>query len=241
MRTIILFLLLGLVSVSTASGRSPQDYLATRLNKPVSGYNPGTLNFVGALIRVSTDFRVPMGIAWVDLPESRAKRRFAWKNATVNEIIRDIVKTQSGYHVEAREGVLEIIPPIPDNENFLKIRVGHFSVEDQYLEIVNYRLHSLVAPVEGNHQISIAGPGDSKISLNLSDANVENVLDAICAASNRKIWVVTFSDDSKLTSRGLRKTISLWSARPSRPDEPGWDTVRWGDPTPPLATGTSPQ
>jgi hypothetical protein len=81
--------------------------------------------------------------------------------------------------------------------------------------------------------------GDSKVSVELKDATVENILDALAVASNRKIWIVTFANDPKLTPTGLRKTTSLFTDAPV-PDkeQPTWHLQRWGDPMPRPATAT---
>jgi hypothetical protein len=235
--SITLVLLLALLP-SCAWPSSPDD-LTARLNKSVSNYNLGTFNFVSALIRVSNDFEIPIGIVWVNSVAAHAELSFAWKKTTAMEIIQDIASTQLGYQVEVRNGVVHIWPSglIPDRENFLKLKVPAFDVHDAYIEIASFKLHMLVAPRKYG-QISIGGTGDSKVTLELKNASVEAALDALVVASNRKIWVVTFSDDAKLTATGLRRAESLWSGK-ATPDEeqPSWDLIRWGDPLPPLLAG----
>jgi len=240
MKRTIAFLLLACCSSSGPGYLGPSQDLASKLHKATPSYHIGAVNFVQALVQVSGDFQIPMGITWVNSPATLAQLPLAWAHTTPDEIIRDIVKTQPGYEVRVDDGIVHIFRSIQDNENFLKIRIGRFSASDQPVEVTYYRLHTTLAPAKGNHQISIAGPGDSKVTLDLSDPTVEDVLDAISVASSRKIWIVTFSDDTGLTPRGLRRTLSLWSANPSEPDQPGWDVIRWGDPLPPLLTAAKP-
>jgi len=219
---------------------STADDLAVKLGKRVFNYNLGTANFVAALIRVSSDFQVPIGISWVNSPAARAEVPFAWKEATLQEVIEGIAGTQSGYHVQAKNGVVHVWPSIPDGQNFLEMRIGEFNIQNQIVELAYFKLHTLVTPARrGNQQFSIAGPGDSKVTVELKNPTAEDVLDAIAVASNRKIWVVTFVDDAGLTPRGMRRTVSLWSPKP-QPDEeqPGWDLFRWGDSLPPLVAST---
>jgi hypothetical protein len=240
MRTTAFLLVACLISGGAVRQVSPSEDLKSKLNEEISSYHIPAGTFVGALIKVSGDFHIPMGIVWVDSPASLAQSPFDRTHATPDEIIRDIVRTQPGYEVHVGDGIVHIFRPIQDNENFLKIRVGRFSANDQPVELAEYRLHSAVAPIKGNHQISIAGPGDSRVTLQLSDPTVEDVLDAISVASNRKIWIATFSDDAGLTPRGLRRTLSLWNDKPSEPDQPGWDVIRWGDPLPPMLVARNP-
>ena len=220
--------------VSLASGSPLPDDLTVKLSKHVTNYNLGVFNFLEALIRVSNDFQIPMGIVWVNSPAERAELPFAWKDATVQEIIEGIAKTQPGYRVQVKNGVVHISPPalVPDRQNFLKLKVEPLEVHDE-VEVASWKLYTLIIPIRGNYQISIGATGDSKVDVKVKDSTVENILDALVAASNRKIWVVTFADDTGLTARGFRRTRSLWTDAPI-PDEqePAWALLRWGDPMP---------
>src|SRR6266705_1088909 len=60
-------------TVSAASASPAKDDLSIKLSKHVSNYNLGVFNIVEALIRVSNDFQIPMGIAWVNTPAARSE------------------------------------------------------------------------------------------------------------------------------------------------------------------------
>jgi hypothetical protein len=242
LRSITLVLLLALLPSCAGpliSTPSPTDDLTAKLSKSVSNYNLGVFNFVGALIRVSNDFEIPLGMAWVNSPAAHTEMPFSWKKTTVLEIIQDIANTQPGYQVYVRNGVVHIWPSglIPDRENFLKLKISAFDVRDEYVELASFKLHTLVTP-RNYGGISIGATGDSKVTLELKNTSVETALDALVVTSNRKIWVVTFSDNAKQTARGFRRAESLWSGK-ATPDEeqPSWDLIRWGDPLPPLVAG----
>jgi hypothetical protein len=232
--------LLGLA----AKGQSPvpvSDDVSLRLDKNVANYNLGTFNFVEALIRVAADFRIPMGISWINAPPARAAMPFAWKAATVRQIIQDIANAEPGYSVQVRDGVAHIFPEsIPDRENFLKMKIEDFSAHDAYVEVASFKLHTLVTP-RTYGMISIGATGDSKVDVELKGRTVADCLDALALASNRRIWIVTFTDEKSLTANGFRKTSSLWTDKPT-PDEeqPIWQLMRWGDPIPPLVLTTKP-
>src|ERR1700746_2126918 len=121
-RTLVLLLFAVRVSSAAVTPSSTQaDDHALKLSKRASSYNIGPLSLVGALLRVSNDFGVPMGIVWVNTPSARAERLFAWKDTTVQQIIQTIAKTQPGYAVQTNNGVVHVFPSgvIPDGENFL--------------------------------------------------------------------------------------------------------------------------
>lgn len=193
-------------------------------------------------MRVSNDFQIPMGIVWVNSPAARAEVPFAWKDASVRGLIDDIAKNQPGYKVELRNGVVHVFPGfIPDRENFLKLKIGTFLLHDSYLEVASFKLHTLITPIRGNYQISVAGPGDSRVSIELTDSTAENALDALVVASNRKVWIVTFPPESTLTPSGFRRTMSLFTDTPIADDEqPVWYLYRSGDPLPRVISSERP-
>lgn len=220
--------------LSVAMGTQATDELTTKLHKRTANYSLVGFNFAEALIRVSSDFRIPMGFTWVNTPAARAEIPFAWKDTTVQEIIESIAKKQPGYHVDVGDALVHISPLglIPDRQNFLKLRIARFEVQDDYIEVASWRLQALVTP-RTYGATSIGATGDSKVNLDLKDSTVEDILDALAAASNRKIWIVTFAGDTGLTPTGFRRTMSLWSGRPAPDDEhASWDLLRWGDPMP---------
>jgi len=213
------------------SGASRPEDLSVKLSKRVANYNLGMSNFVDALLHVSSDFQIPMGVVWVNTPAARAELAFAWKDATVQEIIEAIGKTQPGYGVRVRNGVLHVSPPalIPDQENFLTLKIKTFEVHNDYLEVASSKLHDLIKPRLGGTSIGLSG-NEPRISLEMKDSTVEEIMDALVIASRRKIWVVTFSNDVNVTPTGFRRTMSLGSDAPS-PDQwqPAWNLLHWGD------------
>ena len=218
-----------------APSAAPDD-LTVKLGKRVSNYNLAGVNFIDALIRVSKDFQIPMGITWVRTPAALAETPLVSTDATVEEIIESIARTQPGYRVEIAKGMVHVFPTglIPDQQNFLKLNIKSFEVHSE-VEVAFWKLHMLITPrTAGSYQVSIAGPGDEpKIDVEMKDSTVQAVLDELAMDSTRKIWVVTFTDDARLTAQGLRQTASLWNDKVGRDDgQPAWDSLRWSDPPP---------
>ena len=226
----------------TVSSLSETAALHLNLAARVQNYSLNANNFLDALTHVAADFRLPMGIEWVNRPDAKVSFNQSWKNVTVKEILRDIVKTQPNYEVQIRNGVLHILTPrlIPDQQNFLNQKVGDFMVDKQSVEIVSVKLQMFVnnivsPPKPGPHGIgfSIASnPSEPDLSFEIKDTNVKEILNTIIYKSARKIWIVTFSD-SEMTESGFCRTLSLWDARPI-PDErqPVWNLFHWGDALP---------
>ncbi len=102
-------------------------------------------------------------------------------------------------------------------------------MQNESTEMALLKLHDLITPRK-TAGISIGGNMDPKITLQLKDSTVQDILDALVVASARKIWIVTFSNDPTLTATGFRRSMSLWSQTPS--PEPAWDLLHWGDKVP---------
>ncbi len=236
---LLLLLFAWCVSLSPARASSAQSAaLAGRLDTRVPRYDLGSVDFLGAIMQASKDFEVPIGIVWVNSVPTRRLTTLSWKDKTVREILADIAQTQSGYRMALQDGIVHIFPHglMPDRENFLHMKIEDFETHDTVLELALFKLHMLVNPIHGSFQLSVAGPGDSKVSLDLKDVTVENILDALAVASNRKVWIVTYSPGASKTANGFRRTSSLFTDH-EVPDnqQPIWYFHRWGDPLPPAA------
>jgi hypothetical protein len=90
---------------------------------------------------------------------------FAWKNETVQGVIETIAKTQPGYRVQAKNAVVHVFPGslIGDQENFLKLKIEEFSVNDTYIELASFKLHMLVTPAR-MAQSALAPPATRRLA-----------------------------------------------------------------------------
>ncbi len=228
-----------------ASVPEAHQELNTKLDTKVHDYNLSAANFVEALTHVVGEFEIPMGIEWVDTPTAKARLNLSWKNATLEEVIRSITESQPGYQMEIKSGLVHIHPSklIRDRQNFLKIKIKAFQSHDELDDVVSSKLRDLVKltvspprPQRGRGGIGSSGAATldvPRINLRLQGVTVEDVLDALVTASAKRIWIVTFSDDPKLTTTGYRRTLSLWNSSPIPDNEqPVWDLFHWGDPIP---------
>lgn len=227
------------------SSPTVSDQLASKLGTRVPKYDLNAGNFVDALTRVGSEFQVPMGIEWVNASAARVKLNRSWKDVTVEEIIQTIVKTQPGYEILVRGGIVRVYSPklIPERQNFLRLHIDRLHVNREVVEIASRRLRERVKltvsppkPQPGGGGVGsslLTNPDDPQISLQLSNASVEEILDALAVASARKIWIVTFSESPSLTPTGFRRTLSLWNSTPMSDDEqPVWDMFHWGEALP---------
>ena len=240
----LLFLVLQPARIMYSAEQQASPDLVAQLSQRVNTYNLHADSFVEALAKVAGEFRIPMGIVWIEKPSAKGTLSFSWVGATVQEIIEEIVATQYGYQLHISNGVAhvssaEILP----EQNVLRIRVGKFAVHHEVLPLATRSLQELVrtavSPSKDTANIgrgsSLAANADeAKIDLQqLENTTVEEILDSLVAVSDSKIWIVTFEDNFILSSGGFRRTLSLWSDS-SVPDteQPVWDMFRWGRPIP---------
>jgi hypothetical protein len=232
--------------------RSPEPVeLAAKLQERVPRYDLRAASFPVALLKVAGDFKLPMGIEWKYSASTIRPLTVSRENATVREIIEGILAAQPGYELRVEDGVLRVsaAKPPADGRTFLKLRVGEFRAQNVPLETATKRLRELakaiVSPPHLAHGESPQhGTGFSQgieveepvLSLDVQDASVDDVLDALALASDKKVWVVTYAPDSATTRTGFWRTVSLWNDRPIPDDEqPVWDFLRWGQVPPMLA------
>jgi hypothetical protein len=175
--------------------------LRANLEVTVARYRLQNMNFIEALAKVGSDFKIPMGIAWVSTPRTRALVNLSWRNATVGRILETLTKTQPGYKMRRVGGVVRIWCPtlVPDRVNPMKVAIGSFEVTDVAAEEASRQLHDAVrqrirppvarSGVKGGTIASGAtNSADPKITVQLTNATAEEVLDALAVTSARKIW-----------------------------------------------------
>jgi|GEM_PF-1313717 len=212
------------------------DDLETRLSVKNAHYDLGRCTPIQALLRVSSDFHIPMGISWVNTSGSRATFPFRWENATVREIIESIGNL--GYTIEFQKQIVHISgdTSVPYSQNFLWTRIESFEVHAQHPRLAELQLHDMLAPPRYGG-VSIGVPSRAKITLDIKHTDVRSILDALAVSdsSGGRNWLVAFSEEQAATAKGFRRTISLWSAAiPPDKDQPVWTFLDWGAELPPV-------
>ena len=198
-----------------------------------------------ALISVADRFQLPMGIEWSRPPEAAKKITLAWKDTTVQQILKTIVSQQAGYELEVtKNGVVHVFPKEmrSNPQNFLNLTIDHLEIHDQVLEVASHQLRDLIrlrflalAPHPPKQPAGMAYSqgvqvDDPVFSLALAHVPVREVLDDLVELSDRKIWVVTFAGVNQITPTGYRRTVTLWNnADIQDSEQPVWDMFRWTD------------
>lgn len=227
----------------TQLGKRGSVGLEAKLQTHVTNYQLVADDFLDALLKVASEYKIPMGVVWVRTPAAMPGVNLSKKDATVQEIIQSLLKTQPEYTMTAKSGLVHIFAPglVPDRENFLTLNVPEFEVHNQVVELAERRLGDIVRatvsppkPVPGGTRGGTGGSlavevGDPELTLSLQDVTVEDVLDALTLASDRGVWIVTFAPPGELTPAGFRRTLSPVSERVVPDSEqPVWELLQWG-------------
>jgi hypothetical protein len=211
--------------------------LDAKLAIPVHDYALTANSFAEGLLEVASQFRIPIGIQWVSSPKTRARFAVDRTDATVKGIIEAIVDSQPGYRINVNNGVVHITTAeVNPKQNFVLLPVRSFDARQELVEMAQQKLRDLVkaetvppkAAAGGVAGSLISNVGEPRIDVHVTDATVEDVLDALATASTFKIWVVTFNEDPGLTPTGFRRTATLRNgSEVPDDDQPVWETFGW--------------
>jgi hypothetical protein len=222
--------------------------LQGRVDAQVESYTLSQPDLARALIAVSSEFKIPVGIEWIE-PRSSQPIKLKWEHTTVGAIIQSLATVQPGYELEVGDAIVHIFysGARADPSNFLNIEIPEFDLQHTYVGLARLRLEQVVAarvtpPPPPGAPISMGGsvaldPHDRRQNFRFVDAKVREVLDTLTLAGEYKIWVATFPEGPALTPTGFRPTLSLWAPQAGPNELPAWDLFDWNHspPSPPKA------
>jgi hypothetical protein len=241
----VIYLILSGLLGSTPSMASTHPIQA-KLQTRVSTYSLRSGDFAHALISFADHFELPIGIEWVQSPETLSDVNQSWRDLTVSQMLKSMVKSQPGYIIEISGEIIHVFPEAThsSSQNFLNLKISNFKVKSQVVEVASHRLRDLVrSQVSQSEPKSQASRGigysqatnldDPRFSASIEDATVRQVLDKLITASDRKIWIVTLVPDGRSTSLPYLRTTTLWTnAMVPDSEQPVWDLLRWSDSIP---------
>jgi hypothetical protein len=241
MRTVLLLVTM-LLTASRLPAQSAGTELRDKLDARVAEYTLSANGLADALARASAQFQIPMGIEWVKDKDTVRSFSRTWKEATVRKILNSIVEAYPGYAFQSEDGVVEVLRRdlLKERHNFLNLRVpDFFEVREEAVGLTNQRLRGVVEnivsprnwpPGAGEGGSYATGIHEAPIAIKLRGSTVREALDKLAAASERNLWVVTFSDGAARTPAGYRRTETLWHPTPfPNADQPMWDFLAWSE------------
>lgn len=233
---VYLALLPGVISGQKRCGVTE---LQARLESNVERYEVSSESFLEALVTVSSDFKLPIGIEGFGRAENARPVRLSFGRTSSREILQRIVDVESGYRLEAGDDIVHVYHKDlrDDPHNFLNLRVRDFSVTDEYVSIASRRLqrqaHAEIAPRPpvgaGEAGSAASGLGDRHVTIRLHDVTYREALDGLALSADFKVWIVAFSNSVPPMSTGLRRTVTSEGGNPGQDwDQPFWELLPWG-------------
>jgi len=233
----VLLPLLGialLCASSSFSQSTPPTDLSAKLAVRVAVTEPSGYSFVEALCATARAFNIPLGISWIDRPAAREPIYLKLSDVSVLQIIEAIAHTQPNYEVRISNGVVHVYPTeITPDHNFLELIFPSFKQQTTmgwaYANLqMLVRTRVVYPPPQGFGGSVLSSDAEPKFQIDLADASVETVLDAMALSSPYKLWVVTFVDDFVPTPTGFHRT-KFWCGNRVTPNDsqPIWEYFKW--------------
>jgi len=249
----MLFVSLLLASVASLPAQEQAPELQAKLDARVIQYRLTAKGLADVILRIGKQFELPVGIEWVKDDQAIQGLSLAWKDATVGDIISSVVKRYPPYSYRVERGIIHVFRPdmLDDGHNFLNLKVpDFFEARQEVGGLTNQRLQAVVQnivsprnlpPGAGEAGDYATGLEERPLTLALRGLTFREALDKLVDASERKMWVVTFSDGAGLTPTGFRRTETLWHPTPFPDrDQPMWDFRAWQEYMPESAPGPPP-
>jgi hypothetical protein len=225
------------------------------LSSRIHNYKLTEGSFIEALDHVAREFKIPMGVEWVASSSARAQFSMFWDDASILEIIQDIAKRQDGYSVAVKNGVVHITcgSLVRPSQNPGLIKIKALAISKTSLGWASKQLRDqvklTVSPPDSSDKSGgprgsggsfISSTDEPTVSLDVHNVTAEDALDKLIVGAGEYIWVITFSEDSKLTPTGFRRTISLWNNLHIEDNQqPLWDLFAWKSQLPKAIVGVN--
>jgi hypothetical protein len=253
MRALLLLSLLLIRPVNVPAQTNATE-LDASLNARVPQYTLKAKGLADAILRIAKQFELPVGIEWLKDDEALRGLDLTWRDATVGDIIGSVVNRYPPYSYGVQGGVIHVLRPdlLSDTQNFLNLKVpDFFEVRQKTGGFANVQLRQVVQSIVSPRNLP-PGAGEAgsytsgnvpekPLTLTLRGLTIREALEKLAEASERKIWVVTFSGGAGLTPTGFRRTETLWHPTPfPDSDQPMWDFLAWREYMPESAPGARP-
>ena len=185
-----------------------------KLARRITTFKAEGVNFLEALHDLARNERIPMGVEWVKTPTATSTLELKLHNASVQQVLDALVRTQPSYEWQLEGGLVHVFPRalMADRHNFLNLHIRSFTAKEKELPLASrdlrHEVQRLINPELykagwGGHTAIGAGE-EKKLSVELRDATVRQILDALVLAHQEAIWIVTFPAQLPLDRNGYR-------------------------------------
>jgi hypothetical protein len=195
---LLLLLVLPLRAGSAAPAQS-QGGFEVALRTPVKEFALLNRPVIEGLFDLADRYKVPLGVEYLDARLMRHPVSLRLENITVATAFEALVKPLQEYQVDYSHGLVEVYSPKArrDPSNILNMTISRFQVAHvnamdaslQLEEEVFARLNPGVG-FGGDYAYGANAPTQPKVTLDLNDRKVYEILNAIVAADGEAMWLV---------------------------------------------------
>jgi hypothetical protein len=181
----------------------------------VERFSTSGRTLVDSVVELAYKYQVPMAIEYADREATTRPLNLEFHNKSFRGIVEAIVKEDPQYRVSFSNGIVDIFSPMAREEgsNLLNKIMKDFSVTEMETRLADSQLFCALVQSAGSGvcagSLAVGQWDPLRITLQMHNARVYEILNAIVAQNGRAIWTVTASN---LTS--LPQCCGLWYIYP---------------------------
>lgn len=208
---------------SPANRPNPAQALGAKLQITVPDFDAGKRSMVDLLLMLAYRYKLPMDFEYITNDALRRPLRFRTGPRTVRGLIAALAALAPGYSADFSHGLVEIYSPEArlDSSNPFNLVVAEYRVHGVDTETADNTLLCTLGqqlhPGSGCGGSTSGGQwGSTKISLEMNNAKVFEILNAIVAQNGRAVWTPIRSTTTS-AERGRRYLTNFWDIYPLDP------------------------
>jgi len=160
------------------------------------------------LSTLNEDYRIPIGFELALGHKAQYHLNIDLENATLEDVLNEIVGQETGYRWELRDGVINIIPITSRDEFVEKLlntpirrfhqpkKLGKFQIRDAIVELPEVVALLKASGITASHYGYSYGPSphaNERIDLSSSGTDVRGVLNKVIRETEHNMWMVSRS------------------------------------------------
>jgi hypothetical protein len=198
---------------------------------------PEQSSFIDALLNIANRYKLPLAVEWVKSADTLKRIQPPIPTSNVDTVLDSVVSSRSGYTWRLEDGIVHVFPKamLDDPRNPLNVVISRVPDRSWTVNDANNFVFETVRDVvrgTGRKRISDSVPvydAEPQFHISGQNASVRDILNKIIMASNMKIWIATFPNNSPLTIKGFWEVTPMYPNFVRAANQPFWIFLRWGD------------
>jgi hypothetical protein len=188
--------LTGSTQVPKPSHSLPVSAFDGKLDKNVPWFDTSARPLFTTLVDLAFEYQLPVGLEYVNSEATRRPLDVQIRDASVRQILAKLIAQAPGYEVSFNDGLVNVysLNARLDASNPFNRLVNSFVVQDVDTHVADFHLF---CQLEHQAKRGCAGSvgtgqwGSTRISVQMNNAKVYEILNEITARNGKAIWTVT--------------------------------------------------